>query len=184
MSIFAIITDLHLLQPPEWYAEFTERFLSRPKPHVTLIQPRIMDEMEAFALYRKLSADLVSMQDMLPIRTRAQGHIPFFERTGCMIQVEDQRLRALQSFLHLRMPTTCSWYFPPAQQYEEQFVPHLTLADQIPAADFDRVCAQYDLAHLSLDVEVRCVLATLPPDFSEEESKKESNYHLMVGEKS
>lgn len=181
MAIFALITDLELLSPPVWYADFTERYLSRPKPHITLIQPRLIStKNEGLVLMRHLADELASYKSMFPVQDTAHGIKLFDDGTGFLIGINNPEIIRFQKALHDLMPQDLPFYNPAAREYERDFWPHLTMADQIPAGDLSGLIKQYDLDHLRLDVRVHTILCTLPPDFSLEESFKEENYHVMM----
>lgn len=180
MSIFALITDLTIINPPSWYANFTKKYLSRPKPHITLIQPRYVAPDEGEQLLGILRRDLKEFSSMFPIVDKAQGIVPFHEGTGFMISIKNQQIIEFQKELRARIPEELKFVNPEGKNYEKDFHPHLTMADMIPVEMFSEIIEMFDIENLTLDVQVNCILCTLPPDFSKEESLKESNYHVML----
>lgn len=180
MAIFAIITDLEILNKPVWYDAFTARYLSRPKPHITLIQPRLVEREKGVELMQQLSRDLSAFHSLFPIMDTAYGIRPYDDGTGLMIGMHNPVISDLQKHLKERIPTDMKLYNPAGQKHEEDFWPHLTMADQIPEGALLKIIDLYDLHNLRLEVRVHKILCTLPPDFSLEESFKEENYHVML----
>lgn len=180
MSIFAIITDLQITNPPSWYADFTEKYLSRPKPHITLIKPRYVEAEEGKQLLKMLREDFKEYSTMFPIIDKAQGIIPFDEGTGFIISINNEQVIEFQRKLRAAIPEQLEFVNPEGKIYEKDFRPHLTMADMIQAGMLPEIMEMYNMENLVLDVEVNCILCTLPPDFSQEESSKESNYYVML----
>jgi len=179
MAIFALITDLEIINPPEWYEDFTNRYLSRPKPHITLIQPRHMHRDEGVALMHTLADALSNYAAWFPMEATAHGIKPFDDGTGFLIGIAHDRIDRIQHELRSRMPSHLEFYNPASKAYEQNFWSHLTMADQIPKGELAQIFEQFNLENLRLEVRVHKILCTLPPDFSLEESLKEENYHVM-----
>lgn len=180
MYIFAIITDLHIINLPSWYKEFTNKYLSRPIPHITLIQPRYIEEKAEHELIKKLTHDLKKYQKFLSLKIQAKGFIPFDEHTGFMIQTPHKHILNLQKTIRKMIPKELELYFPPGIEYEQNFRPHLTMADLIPENEFTDIVKKYNLEELHFDVEVHSILFTLTKDFSNEENMSEENHYKIL----
>ena len=117
---------------------------------------------------------------MFPIVYKAQGIMPYDDSTGCMISINNEQVIEFQKKLRSLIPSKFPFVEPEGEEREQNFEPHLTLADMILAGTLQEVIATYDLENLILDVQVNCILCSLPKDFSVEESLKESNYHVVL----
>ncbi len=180
MGIFAIITDLEIIDPPVWYTEFTEKYLSRPKPHITLIQPRYVNSEVGKEILEKLKSHFKYCSSMFPITETAHGFVPFRERTGFMIDIPNPQIIEFQRKLRETIPAGLELVNPMGKESEQNFRPHLTMADLVPEGGLPDLMEKYDLENLTFQVRIHKILCTLPPDFSVEESLKESNYHVML----
>lgn len=179
MSIIAVITDLEILNTPPWYDAFTKKYLSRPKPHITLLQPRVVNEELGLELLENISSIARSLVNKFPMSARLEGITAFEDGTGCMIGLHCPQIREIQKSFMDCIPKSIPYLFPQGLEREIDFWPHLTLADMIPEGKLEEVIAEYGLHELRLDVKIHTLICALPPDFSLEESKREENFYTL-----
>lgn len=129
MKIFAIYTDINLLDKPSWFDEFRRKYDKSWKLHLTLIQPRYIDESDIEALKQKvgdflISAELAGIPLFFndPIVSKDDDGIDIFlypAPVTALITLQKQLRNVLveyNNFVNLQ-----------SKEYEIDFKPHITI---------------------------------------------------------
>lgn len=173
MKIFGIYTNVTLIKKPEWLDAFLEKYQPRGL-HVTLIQPRYIEETNIEALKQKVSQFIPEYNGS--INVVFDELIYNKEETGAIMMCARNvdMLIKLQKDLCVVLSEYKNYVESIREQYEKNFRPHITIGDVIPQE-------QYKEALNSLKDDCRCegiisaVILAIVNDMSTEESNNAGN---------
>jgi len=132
MKIFALYVKINLTKKPEWFEEFLNRYFEPVDLHITLIQPRYINEKQIDDLESKV-AQVMEMNIMegdkkvvfndLIIDKETDGKYTF------MLNCRDSGFLAnFQKELRSALKDYCAYVDDTTKEYEANFKPHITIA--------------------------------------------------------
>ena len=133
MKIFALYIKIKLTKKPEWFEEFLEKYFEPVDLHITLIQPRYVDEKQTDDLELKVSelikkANVVGTErklffDNLVTDRGSDGKYILMLNSG-----ESHFLNNFQKELRLVLKDYNFYVDNSSKEYEINFNPHITIA--------------------------------------------------------
>lgn len=143
MKIFAIYLKLNLTIKPEWFDDLRKNYSSTSILHITLIQPRYVDEGEIQSLKDKVSEVLSreKLQDKKLIFTKTELEWDEDDNEYLLMSFinENQSIANLQRNLVEALKDFNNYCNDSTREYESNFRPHLTIANQISPTSKDEV---------------------------------------------
>ena len=142
MIIFAVQTNIELSKKPEWLDAFRSKYGDlRYDYHVTLKQPWVISEKQIPEIREKLSSFFgqASVHPMhLTFNTIVLASTKVDQADGCiMIKSEDnEQINKLQENIVGVLSIYKEYVEPESKEYEEQFMPHITIAWNLDAEKF------------------------------------------------
>lgn len=132
MKIFALYTTVTLTKEPDWLDSFVEKYQQRDL-HVTLIQPRFIEEDEIPQLKQDI-AQFFSTYVGGPMRVAFDDLIYDTEKSGAIMACARNApaLVQLQKDLCHILSGHPQYADPIREEYEKNFRPHITIGDEIP----------------------------------------------------
>lgn len=139
MKIFALYIKLSLTKKPEWLGEFLDKYFEPVDLHVTLTQPRYIDEGQVDNLQSNIISLIKSISikeddrkvifDKLTIDKESDGRYVF------MLNVrENNFLISFQKELQAALKDYTEYLDDSTKEYEVNFKPHITIAINLDAA--------------------------------------------------
>lgn len=136
MKIFGLYTNVTLTKKPEWLDAFLEKYQSRGL-HVTLIQPRTIEENDTGVLKQKISqfisehsGSISLVFDELIYNKEEAGAILVCAKNA-------DTLMKLQKDLRLALSEYKNYVEPVGENYEKNFWPHITIGDKVPQQQYE-----------------------------------------------
>lgn len=136
MKIFALYLSLDLTTKPAWFDSFREKNSTKFSLHVTLVQPRYIEESQiegVKSIVEKVLKDFTFTAEdkkvvfeQTEIEKEADGNYLFLwliKNNPSILSLQKKLVEALKDFNNYCDPTTI--------EYELDFKPHMTVADQI-----------------------------------------------------
>src|SRR3989344_729021 len=130
MKIFALYVKIKLTQKPEWFEEFLEKYFEPVDLHITLIQPRYIDEKQIDNLEFKISELIKRVNvvedekklffDKLVMDKDSDGKYIFM-----LSSRENNFLNNFQKELKLALKDYNFYVDNSAKEYEVNFNPHI-----------------------------------------------------------
>lgn len=132
MKIFAIYSNVNLTNKPDWLDEFREKYDKPYEFHITLKQPCYIDENQISELKDKIKNffDNINMsKNKLEIIFDELLLDKDREEMTIMLKANDQsELIKIQKDLNNHLGEYKQYLKPKYQNYEENFIPHITIA--------------------------------------------------------
>jgi 2'-5' RNA ligase len=133
MKIFALYIKIQLIDKPTWFGEFIEKYFEPVTLHVTLIQPRYVDEEQVQALQslvreavKKFSTfgyDKKVVFDSLDVEKESDEKFTFMLGTR-----NNDFINNLQKELRISLEKYDTFVDEAHKEYEINFRPHITIA--------------------------------------------------------
>lgn len=143
MKIFAIYLRLKLSSKPEWFDDLRNKYSSNNILHITLVQPRYIEESE-----------IQNVKDIVD-RVLKECHLKDIDKEVSFIKTEieedegkyivmsfiekNEKIIDLQKRLVANLEGFNKYCSEVTREYESNFKPHLTVADQIEYSQKDGV---------------------------------------------
>lgn len=140
MKIFALYTDIQLVNKPGWFDEFTRRYSKAWNHHLTLTQPRYIDEDDIDALKQKVS-DFFASAGLASISLAFNDVAVHKDEDGIDIflhSAPNAALAALQKQLRDLLVGYEDFVNPQSQKYETDFKPHITIGRSLTETEYTR----------------------------------------------
>ena len=133
MKIFALYTNLTLYQKPTWFDEFRVQYDEPCELHITLIQPRFIEEGDIPALKELVSAFFAKMPISAHKIDVTFGEVSVKSGLGAIMLVakDGGTLARLQKNLRTLLSAYRTYTDPLTQSYEENFEPHVTIGKNL-----------------------------------------------------
>lgn len=174
MKIFALYATVTLTKKPDWLDGFLKKYQPRGL-HVTLVQPRFVQE-EKINKLKKKTSDFFS--------ERATGNInvvfdtPIYntnESGAIMVCAKDaENLIQLQKDLCLELSEYHEYVESFREEYEKNFRPHITIGDEIPEEKYQESLKYLKNGCLCEGV-IRGVVLAVVRDMTTEEANNPAN---------
>ena len=144
MKIFAVYLRLTLTSKPEWLDDFRSKYSSTSISHITLVQPRYVNEDRVQVLKDKI-ADVLNKEKfdtkdrkLTFLKTELEKDdnneeyilMSFIKENRSILNLQKNLVEALKDFGNYCHETT--------REYESNFRPHLTIANQIDLGSKDK----------------------------------------------
>lgn len=140
MKIFAIYLKPLLTQKPSWFDAFYQKHGGGFELHVTLKQSCFIEEDELPDMYKKLTEVMQEIQisshsipiifDQLVLPDTLEGCV--------MINAQENKiLDNLQKKIVTSLKNYTCYTAPELEQYEKNFIPHITIAQEIKGLSYD-----------------------------------------------
>ena len=173
VKIFAVYLKVTLTEKPAWFGEFLSIYFEPVDLHITLIQPRCIEDEAAMKVksavkeiwretaLRKEGAG-VSF-DRLNVERMSDGEYVF------MLQCEqNDSLGRLQRELRAALNAYDAYVDPVTIEYEENFVPHITIADHLDKREKEEA-ERYFLSSYRCEAVIEALVVPIVKDQSVEE---------------
>lgn len=136
MKIFGLYTNVTLTKKPEWLDNFLGKYQPRGL-HVTLIQPRTIEENDIEVLKQKVSQFISEHSG--PINVAFDEVIYNKEEVGAILVCarNADTLMRLQKDLRLTLSEYNNYAELVGENYEKNFWPHITIGDKIPQQQYE-----------------------------------------------
>lgn len=174
MKIFALYTTVALIKKPDWLDDFLKKYQLRGL-HVTLVQPRFVEEEKIDKLKKKIShffseraaSSMSVVFDELIYNSSESGAIMACARDA-------KNLIQLQKDLCLELAEYNEYVESLREEYEKNFRPHITIGDEIPQEKY-----QESLGYLKdgcrCEGAIQNVVLAIVRDMTTEESNNPAN---------
>lgn len=144
MKIFAIYLRLNLIQKPEWFDNFRQRYSEPVDLHVTLIQPRYIDETRVDDIKLIVSNFLNKSKFGVDDKNIKFNNIVCDQELNgtytCMLLAENvDRVLNIQKGLKELLINYTEYVDQATIDYEENFRPHITIGTNIDKNTLDTV---------------------------------------------
>ena len=178
MKVFVVTAEVELTKKPSWLDGFRARYDKPYHYHITLKQPCFIQDVEVVALKNKLEmlfkgSGAISGPIELSFDTLKTS---IDKDDGCiMIRTSnDGPIHELQTKILECLSDYKDYFKPKYEQYELNFVPHITVARELTREKFDEA-----LSELSKDLtcigRVTKVVLTIVNNFGPEEANDPAN---------
>lgn len=183
MKIFAIYTSVTVLEKPYWLDGFKREFGDPAEYHITLVQPRFVNDTQIPALTEQVERC---------IRSTAAGKIPvtFSEPVldrgepgnGCIMVAarEPSRIRELRDALIAELSGFDDYVQDKYRVYEDDFMPHITIGCDLDTARFDQAAARLPENVLVSAVVEEVVLAVVADQSAEERTNPDNQRRFYL----
>lgn len=176
MKIFAIYTNLQLIDKPLWLDDFRAKYDEPWDLHLTLIQPRYIDE-SALDTLRQTVANFFTTEKLHKISLSFRNVTIDQDDSGIDILVQatlNDSLIDLQKKLRTLLSEYGDFVNPQSRNYEVSFSPHITIGRSLSRQQYAaaEVCLQAGCPLIGIIEEV--VLSTVDK-MTTEEAKTASN---------
>ncbi len=183
MKIFALYIKIKLTKKPEWFEEFLEKYFEPVDLHITLIQPRYVDEKQIDGLGFKVS-ELIKRVNVVGNDKKLffDKLVADKESDGKYILMlssrENNFLNNFQKELRLALKDYNFYVDDSTKEYEVNFNPHITIATDLDEHSKEEA-EKYFISDYKFDGVIgELVLATVK-DQSIEERKNPSNQKIF-----
>ncbi len=183
MKIFAIYLRLNLTQKPIWFDEFRLKYDEPYELHITLIQPRYVNEQKVDDLKLKVGkflsenkfeeSDKVINFDELVYDQENDGTY-----TIMLLTKKAQELFNFQKGLREVLKDFTNYVTKENIEYEENFRPHITIGRNIKSEVLNEA-KQYFQSGFKVEGTLTELVLPIVKDLSDEERKTPDN--MMVG---
>ncbi|MBI2064960.1 MAG: 2'-5' RNA ligase family protein [Candidatus Yanofskybacteria bacterium] len=136
MKIFALYIKVRLVKKPEWFDEFLEKYFEPVDLHVTLIQPRYIDEKQIDDLQSRVIKTINNISireidkkiffDKLIVDKESDGKYIFMLNAK-----ENNFLIDFQKELRATLEDCNAYLDNSNKEYEIDFKPHITIATDL-----------------------------------------------------
>ena len=184
MKIFALYIKIKLTKKPEWFEEFLEKYFEPVDLHITLIQPRYVDEKQIDDLEFKVSESIKRVSilenekklffDKLVTDKGSDGKYILMLNSG-----ENNFLRNLQKELVLSLKDYNFYVDNFNKEYEINFNPHITISIDLDEFAREEAEKYFILDHRFEGVIGELVLVTVK-DQSIEEKTNPNNQNIFI----
>lgn len=136
MKIFAVYLKINLTERPDWFDEFRSLYSPRSILHITLVQPRYIQENDIESVKEKVAQvlsefvftedDKKIIFDATDIEKDADGDssfLWFIQENKLIVNLQKRLVEELKNFSKYCNEVT--------KQYESNFKPHMTVTDAI-----------------------------------------------------
>lgn len=183
MQIFALYFRVALREKPEWFDDFYKKYEGVNDLHVTIIQPRYIDEKRIDELKQRVS-------DFL--RTHALGeedkNLKFGELVCgpeedgtylCMLNAPlKSGLFAFQNGLKEALSSFENYVEEITREYEADFKPHITIARNVPEDKTEKMMSYFKEPYIIKGILTELVLPVVK-NTSPEETKDPKNITIV-----
>lgn len=144
MKIFAIYLRLNLIQKPEWFDNFRQKYSEPVDLHITLIQPRYIDETRVDDIKLKVSNYLNESKFGTDDKTIKFSNIVCDKEVNgtytIMLLAENaDKVLFIQKGLKELLMDSTEYVDQVTIDYEENFRPHITIGTNIDKNTLDTV---------------------------------------------
>jgi 2'-5' RNA ligase len=131
-KIFALYTTITLVQKPDWLDSFVKKYQPRDL-HVTLIQPRFIEEDEIPQLKQSVAQFFlayrggfmrVAFTDLVYDTEKSGAIMACAQNAPALVQLQKDLCHILSGYPQYADPIR--------EEYEKNFRPHITIGDEIP----------------------------------------------------
>lgn len=179
MKIFAVYLSITLTKKPEWFDEFRDKYQGTKILHVTLIQPRYVQEDEIENIKKKIKEvpdtftftvnDKKLIFDTLESGQESNGKYLFM-----LLAQPNFALAKLQRELIQALETYNNYCDELTKEYEANFRPHITIGVNISPEVQEDAKSYFDTAYVCVG-EIQELVLPVVKDRSVEEADNLSN---------
>lgn len=184
MKIFALYFKILLTKKPEWLDKFIKKYFEPVDLHVTLIQPRYIDERQIDVLKAKVAEIVnktiienedkkVNFKDLV-VDKESDGTYTFM--LNCH---NNDFLIAFQEELKLALKDHSEYVDNVTEEYEINFKPHLTIAVNLDEQKREEA-AEYFTAGYEFEGQFGNLVLLIVNDQSAEERNNEKNMTIFT----
>ena len=183
MKIFAIYLRLNLSQKPDWFEDFRLKYDESFDLHVTLIQPRYVNEQQADDLKSKITQFLdehrfISEEKVIEFNRLVCDQEQDGTYTFMLLAEKADKVFELQRGLR-ELPKEFSEYVDRATiEYEKNFRPHITIGRNINTASFQEVKSYFE-SKFSVEGILTDLVLPIVKNTSTEERKDPNNLTIL-----
>lgn len=145
MKIFAVYTNLKFVDKPAWLDDFRAKYDKPYEFHITLTQPRIIDEKDIDALKLTLSKYFSEGIRCVNLNFSQPYLDPQDENgEGCiMLEARSEGIDNLQEHLSKLVSKKHTHFLKTKYtEYEKNFVPHITIGRGLSKGNFQKAASE------------------------------------------
>ncbi|OGM98465.1 MAG: hypothetical protein A2915_00685 [Candidatus Yanofskybacteria bacterium RIFCSPLOWO2_01_FULL_41_34] len=181
MKIFAVYIKVSLTKKPEWFDEFLNKYFEPVDLHITLIQPRYIDENRIndlqFSIIRIIEnnrlIDKKLVFDKVVVDKGSDG------KYICMlIAQENDFLVDLQKELKKVLKDYSTYVDDSTKEYEIDFKPHITIAINLDESTKEEA-EKYFISDYECQGEMESLVLPIVKNTSIEERKDSNNLRIF-----
>ncbi len=182
MKIFALYLRLNLSTKPGWFDGIRSKYSSTAILHITLIQPRCVAESDIAILKERVREVLSETTHFNKKLVFDKTEIEDDEKDGeCLLMAfteENKSIRDLQNKLVEKLKDFDQYCSETTKGYEQNFRPHLTIANQIPLGAKEEVVSLVSQG-MDLQGEVADLVLAVVNEQTVAESEKSENWNVF-----
>jgi 2'-5' RNA ligase len=186
MKTFAIFANIKLSKKPDWLDDFRVRLNQKFEYHVTLIQPRIINEDEVSLLKQKLGDffDKLPVPEHMVQLTFNSLYIDEQAEGGACIMINasnNSEINSLQKTLLMALGDYTQFVTEVSKSYEQNFHPHLTIAQNLSLEQNIEEVYQLDTFDCSVEgkiVEIVLTVVDHATSVEADDPKNQTTYKL------
>lgn len=183
MKIFALYIKLDLVKKPDWFNEFLKKYFELVDLHVTLIQPRYIDEKEIDNLQSKITkiVENLSLREVdrnlyfgqLVIDKESDGKYIFMlnaKENNFLINFQKELRESLENYSEYVDAST--------KEYEINFKPHITIAVNLDVSTKEEA-EKYFVSDYMCEGLIETLVLPIVKDTSIEERTNTNNLRIF-----
>jgi len=183
MKIFAIYLRLNLIQRPLWFEDFRLKYDEPFDLHVTLIQPRYVNEQQVDDLKSKITQfldehKLISEDKVVEFNKLVYDQEQDGTYTLMLLAEKADKLSELQKGLRELLKEFAEYVDKVTIEYEENFRPHITIGRNIKTDSLRDAKLYFESSFLVKGILTDLVLPVVK-DTSIEERKNPNNLTIL-----
>lgn len=179
MKIFAVYTNIEFQNKPEWFDEFWQKFENQYPPHITLVQPRYIEEekidelkskIKIFLDKKNISGSISEISFGVPIVSKGDDGL----YTLMLPVVNTEKINLLQKDLVDSLVEYGNYVKLEHKKYEENFMPHMTMVVDLSEENLSKTM-EYFSDGLEMRAKVTKLILPVVKDTSTEEANDPQN---------
>ena len=183
-KIFAIYFKINLTQKPEWFDEFRDAYQGTKILHVTLVQPRFIEEDQVPNIKSKIQEVLNKYNFTDDIKKiifnkLESGEGMDWKYVFMLLAEENKTLINFQKDLVVAMRRYSNYCDEPNKEYETNFKPHLTIGVNIEPKDKDKALRYFYSEYTCVGAITELILPVVK-DRSVEEADNIKHYSVEI----
>ncbi len=140
MKVFAVTTNLILVQKPDWFDRAREKYNQSFDLHITLKQPCFIEDEEISKLKEKL-LHFFQLYKFNSTTLSFDKVVFDKEESGwtIMLSCESDEIRTLQKQICQELSSYTNYVNTETEEYEKNFVPHMTFATDLSDSQYEEI---------------------------------------------
>ena len=180
MKIFAIYSNIYLTNKPDWLDEFRKKYDKPYEFHITLKQPCYVEE-DKIPELKEIVLNFINSSTISSKTIEIIFNEVVFDKdeegTTIMIKANNESLTQIQKNLCASLLDYTDYVKPKYKNYEENFVPHITIARNLSEAQ-EGEAIKYLQNGFLWGGEINSFVLSVVSENTPEEAKNPANQNL------